>query len=295
LLGYSLDSLLNQTVGKDRFEVIVSDDGSSDNTKEVVDKYSCLMNMKYMYQEDKGYRPASARNKAIGAAEGRICLFIDSSVLLHQDCIAQHILFHTKSEAPACGIGYVYGFDHTDQSDELLKKLVVPTHVDRSIRELSRYEFFKDVRESHYIKYSDNLSNLPAPWYYFWTCHASVATNDVIRNGMFDENYDGKWGVEDNDLGFRLHRAGIQFSLLRAAMAIHYPHGKDKTGKLMEGYFNSLYFHNKFNTAETALFQAIFQAASSAELVDINALCIHISQPPAQVYSRSDNSLTLSK
>jgi glycosyltransferase involved in cell wall biosynthesis len=80
LLSYTLDSLVQQDLPKDRFEVVVGDDGSSDDTRQVVGKYEALMNVKYAFQEDKGYRPGSARNKAISISEGDICLFIDSSV-----------------------------------------------------------------------------------------------------------------------------------------------------------------------------------------------------------------------
>jgi glycosyltransferase involved in cell wall biosynthesis len=274
LLGYSLESLVNQTIGKDRYEVIVGDDGSLDDTSEVVKTYSQLMNMKYVFQEDKGYRPGSVRNKAIRLAEGKVCLFVDSSVLLHPDCIAQHVLFHSRGMLPMCGIGYVYGFDHDLASDELLKKLIIPANVGASIEAISKYKNLGDVREPHYVKYKDDIGSLPAPWYYFWTCHVSVATADLIRNGMFDENYDGRWGVEDTDLGFRLHKSGVNFGLLRSAMAIHYPHGKDKSEKILEGYINSQYFHKKNNTLETALFQSLFEDPEATGLQDINEMIV---------------------
>src|SRR5690606_38740256 len=115
LLGYTLDSLVSQNTNKDRFEVVVGDDGSSDETAQVVEAYRDSLNIKYTFQEDKGYRPASARNKAIRLAEGAICLFVDSSVILHPDCIDEHIRFHKSHVSPVSAIGYVYGFDHNEE------------------------------------------------------------------------------------------------------------------------------------------------------------------------------------
>lgn len=276
LLRLTLDSLVAQNLDKAKFEAIVCDDGSSDDTANIVDEYMHKMNIKYFFQEDLGYRPGSARNGGIRAAEGRICLFVDSSVILDSDCIAEHMRFHdNNSKNPVAVIGYVYGFDHNEASEDLLKKLVEPADPASSIKRLAEHAVFHDVRESHYVKYRDRIDTLPAPWYYFWTCHLSVARKDLIRVGLFDQNYDGRWGVEDNDLGFRLHNDGVQICLLRTARSIHYPHGKNKAERLEEGYQNCLFFHNKFKTLETGLFLNIYKEMST-ELIDINEMSISI-------------------
>jgi glycosyltransferase involved in cell wall biosynthesis len=268
LLSYTLDSLMKQSIGKHKFEIIVADDGSTDDTRQMLLRYQMLMNIKYVYQEDRGYRPASARNKAILLAEGKICLFIDASVIVDANCLAEHIRFHSRSASPVSAIGYVYGFDNSKESENLLIKLVNPSDPDISFKRLSEYQIFRDVREEHYIKYNDRIENLRTPWFYFWTCHLSAATADLKRVGLFDESYDGKWGIEDVDLGLRLHQNGVQISLLRTAQAIHYPHGKDKIERDKEGYQNSIYFHNKFNTIETKLYLENY-----GRLVDINEIC----------------------
>src|SRR6185369_15546211 len=90
LVSYTLLSLLKQNISKSRYEVIVADDGSTDNTRQVVKKFEGLMNVKYVYQEDLGYRPGSARNLGIRAAEGRICVMLDAGVLVNVDCLRQH-------------------------------------------------------------------------------------------------------------------------------------------------------------------------------------------------------------
>src|SRR5690349_6227106 len=121
LLCYTLDSLLKQNISKNDFEVIIGDDGSSDDTRLLVKKYESQLNIKYAFQDDLGYRPASARNKAIRLAEGKVCLLIDSSVILDPNCISEHMQFHRKNES-AAAIGYVFGFDHNEASEDLLKK-----------------------------------------------------------------------------------------------------------------------------------------------------------------------------
>lgn len=269
LLNYTLNSLLGQTVSKDDFEVIISDDGSDDDTYEVVKKYQPLLNLKYIYQQDNGYRPGTARNKAIMNAEGFLCLFIDCGIILHSICIAEHIRFHSAGNVLHSVVGYVYGYDHDEASEVRIKSLIDPLNPDISIERLAKHEEYLDIRDKQYKKYNYRIENLPASWFYFWTCHTSAVTSEVIKVGLFDKNYDGRWGVEDLDLGFRLSQNDRKIFLLTTAMAIHYPHGKNKKERKMEGYENLKYFYAKFNTPETKIFFEKYLEASIG-LKDLN-------------------------
>lgn len=71
-LPTTLDSVFNQTY-KD-FEIVLVDDGSTDNTKEALKPY--LDKIRYFYQENKG--PSAARNLAIKNSNGQYLAFIDS-------------------------------------------------------------------------------------------------------------------------------------------------------------------------------------------------------------------------
>ena len=68
----AIDSVLGQTY-KD-YEIIVVDDGSTDNTKEVLKPYTDRI--KYLYQENTGV--SAARNAGIRAAGGQWIAFLDS-------------------------------------------------------------------------------------------------------------------------------------------------------------------------------------------------------------------------
>jgi glycosyltransferase involved in cell wall biosynthesis len=226
LLRYTLESLANQTLAVDEYEVIVVDDGSSDATASVVDGFRDRINLQYFFQPDEGWRTAKARNVGINNARADICVFIDSGVLVHSGCLAAHVETLDNAAGPVGVIGYVYGFEADDASGEQMLHDIDPHDVDGTIARLGAEHKWLDLREMFYEQYTDDFADLPAPWIVYWTCNVSARTADLRAAGMFDEAFQA-WGVEDIDLSYRMHRQGVRFVLDRKASAIHYPHYKN--------------------------------------------------------------------
>lgn len=275
LLSHTLRSLVNQSLDKSDFEVVVVDDGSSDDTFQMVKMFEGLINFKYVYQIDKGYRPGSARNLGIKVAEGAICVFIDSGIIVKSDCLQQHLNKHQERENEIAIIGYVYGY--SSESEEDFKTSIDPNDADASIAKLVKYGKIWDMREDIYRKYNDNVQDLSVPWTLFWSSQVSVCKKALFEIGLFDENYDGNWGTEDNDLGYRLHKAKKQIVLCREAVALHLPHEFDVNVRVENGYKNCKYFHEKYQTPETKLYfenyvkDLIGQCANN-EVIDFHEL-----------------------
>jgi glycosyltransferase involved in cell wall biosynthesis len=87
LIG-AIDSVLNQTYSN--LEVIVVDDGSKDNTKQILGPYIDSKKIKYFYQENKG--PSSARNKGIREAAGKYIAFLDADDLWLDSFLSKMLL-----------------------------------------------------------------------------------------------------------------------------------------------------------------------------------------------------------
>jgi glycosyltransferase involved in cell wall biosynthesis len=91
-LRESLSSVLEQ-IG-DEFEVIVIDDCSTDNSKEILEELSAKFNALRVYylERDKNRRLGKTRNISFGKARGQWCIFhIDTD-----DLIGPHILEFVK-------------------------------------------------------------------------------------------------------------------------------------------------------------------------------------------------------
>jgi glycosyltransferase involved in cell wall biosynthesis len=77
----ALESLLKQTYPGELTEIIVIDDGSTDNTREILNEYR--EKIIYIYQENRGI--AGARNRGMSVAKGEIITFLDADDLWRGD------------------------------------------------------------------------------------------------------------------------------------------------------------------------------------------------------------------
>lgn len=86
-IARTLDSILSQKLPLDQFEIIIVNDGSIDNTVEIIEKYlKRFDNIKLISINNSG--PSIARNTAIKMALGRYIMFIDAD-----DIIVENSLF----------------------------------------------------------------------------------------------------------------------------------------------------------------------------------------------------------
>ncbi|MBI5807003.1 MAG: glycosyltransferase family 2 protein [Ignavibacteriales bacterium] len=81
-LSLTLISILEQDFSKEEYEVLIVDNKSTDNTKEVslelISKYK-LNNIKYIYEEVAGL--LSARHRGVNESKGDICVFVDDDII----------------------------------------------------------------------------------------------------------------------------------------------------------------------------------------------------------------------
>jgi glycosyltransferase involved in cell wall biosynthesis len=263
LLSLTLESLITQTLCKSSFEVLVIDDGSSDNTRQVAESFSTRLNMRYAFKPREGYRLAAARNIGFKEAHSEICIVVDDGMLLHTRFLEAHVANHTNDPEPRAVIGYAYCFGIFDekafegQFDEQelrdINGAIDLSDIDSTIERFKRVERWLDIRDRFvYDKLGDELEEYPAPWALFFGCNFSAPTAQLRLIGGCDEFF-RTFGGCDIDLGYRLYRSGVKLVLDRDAAAIHAPHEPNLLTLRKSLLCSSYYVATKYRTPITAL------------------------------------------
>lgn len=78
-----LDSIISADFPKDDYEICVVDDGSTDQSKNIVELYKDKANIIYIYQENQGQ--SVARNTGLKHVQGDYVWFVDSDDMIYPD------------------------------------------------------------------------------------------------------------------------------------------------------------------------------------------------------------------
>lgn len=90
-LKVCLDSILSQKVMPS--EIVIGDDGSREATAETIREFAAKspVPVKHVWHEDKGFRLAMMRNKAVAASTGEYIIEADGDLILHPCFIKDHL------------------------------------------------------------------------------------------------------------------------------------------------------------------------------------------------------------
>jgi glycosyltransferase involved in cell wall biosynthesis len=188
-----LPTLLASDLEPSRYELLVCDSNSTDGTAEYLAAlradYPAVRHLPGAY----GGR-AAARNAGIAAARGEIVLFNDADILASPDLLSIHLGRHRERRGIA----------------------VVGLEV--QVKDLAEYLVKRDRPQERGHLHPPSRKKLS--WLYFLTGNASVARDDLVAVGGFDESFTG-YGHEDLELGYRLQRAGIEICYEPRAVNYH--------------------------------------------------------------------------
>ena len=278
-LELTLASFNCQTYPSHRYEVIVVDDGSSDDTEELVNSFEAPYSLHYFKQRNAGR--SKARNVGIRMARGNILILNDADSIPVPDFITQHVRYHQSGE-PIVVIGGKYDLlarwqdgIPTRYLDKLLdvsghfedvRKNVKWAQQGQSISFISKEDLRTDFekvkryvfRKSHhnwdevYQVYSETLKGFVIPWMLLVTINVSAPKALLMKVGLFDESFVG-WGLEDTEIGYRLHKYRATFVYNKAAANYHQVHPNDAAKRWREHAQNYIRFCEKHPVLEVYL------------------------------------------
>jgi len=246
LVRRQLHHLTRQDVAAGVFEVIVSDDGSSDDTRSIVDSFAGRLPVAYHFQEDLGFRANHARNAGARLARGQVLVFLDAGALPGPGFVAAHLAAHADPAVRRAVVGYGHGFGANLANiaglDDAIDRL--PTLAAVAERFAGHPEF-RDGRYDRMAAVGFVMDRDPLPWQLFFTFNCSVRAADFWSIGAFDETF-VQWGGEDLEIGYRMARAGLSFVFSQDAWVVEWPHGREMGDRMRTFYENMLIFLAKF-------------------------------------------------
>ena len=215
------------------FEVIVADDGSTVETRELVEDRArrAPFPLLHVWQEDRGFRAGAARNRALAATGAHYIVFSDG------DCVppAEFVSRHRALAEP----GYFVAGNRMLLSEGFTGRVLkehIPIHRWRHGQWIAAWARGDVNRLLPLLALPDGAFRKRAPqrWEGVKTCNLGAWRADLVRVNGFDESYSG-WGLEDSDLVVRLTHAGIRHKSARfAAPVFHLWHQEWDRGPLAE-------------------------------------------------------------
>lgn len=221
-LTKALESIALQQGVAGRMELVVTDDGSTDETPAIVADFAREVDfpVHFTTHPHTTFQLARCRNEGVRASRAPYVLFLDGDCILPSD----HVRTHLERRKPGVVMaGDCYRLEQF-ASEQVTSEYIrsgefcgwAPESEIRRLRKLDRSSrFYQFIRHPTKPKLIGN--------------NVGIWRADYERVNGYDENFRG-WGCEDDDLRYRLRAAGVRIeSILRWTRTYHLWHPTDVT------------------------------------------------------------------
>ncbi len=201
-LRITIESFIEQNYPKDKYEIIIADNNSSDNTRDVVNEWQAKSSLpiKYIFEKRQGVH--YTRNSAAKIAKG-------------------HIFYYTDDDMIA--------------DPNLLKEIVKPFMLDSKVatatgRVLPKWEqpppkWILNLCNNFWLSLHDRKEDLIISTFDCGviSCHQAIKRDVFFKSGGFNpENTAGEWiGDGETGLNIKIKDLGYKFAFIRSSLIYH--------------------------------------------------------------------------
>ena len=189
MLPRTLGALRSSDLPRDKWELIVVDDGSADESSLIAARYADTV----VTLPGKASGPAYARNRGFEVSRGDIIMFIDADCVVHTDTISRFVeLFAADAE-----LGAAFGsYDDRPPASGIMSQYRNLVH--------------------HYVHHL-NAGEVET----FWAGAGAIRREVFAEVGMYDEWHYSKPQIEDIELGARIRKLGRRILLEPSIQVTH--------------------------------------------------------------------------
>ena len=192
ILADTLDALANSDFPRERWELIVVDDASTDDSSLIGARYADTIVR--LPGRPKG--PAYARNRGFEVARGEIVVFIDSDVRVHPDTLSSFVACFEREPEVAAVFG---SYDDDPPAPGIVSQYRNLLH--------------------HYV-HQQSAGDAET----FWAGCGAIRSSVFQETGMFDEWHFSRPQIEDIELGRRIRQSGYRIILRPDIQGTHLKH-----------------------------------------------------------------------
>lgn len=200
-LAVALQAWEQQQPGDLPFEVVVVDDGSPDDTRDLLASFrSRRFNLRRLAQENAG--PAAARNRGLRTARGEIVVFTGDDIEPAPDLLEQHLQGHLQAGDPDIAILGLTRWPDTAPITATMR------HVDGVGAQQFSYHWLEDGSDYDFR--------------HFYTSNISIHRTLLDREPVgFSEAFPSA-AFEDAEYAHRLSQWGLKIRYRASAQAFHH-------------------------------------------------------------------------
>ena len=201
-----LAGLERQTCSRSAFEIVIVDDGSTDDTQNYLSKYIKASLLNIAVVKGKGEGAGAARNLGIKKAQGEYILFLDGDTIPNDDLILKHLKHQIDFGEKNVAVMGTF-----DMDPDLIKS--------QQARVVQKDFSF------------DENGLVELNWYQYRTPNTSLRKELVVQLGGFNVDL---FPAEDKELAYRLAKLNVQFFFDESIKSLHH-HPMDLHGYLKRG------------------------------------------------------------